>query len=180
MQLDSSILSEFKKITGKDISSYFSNAVSFFNGDYITIVDYYSGNTSSISSEPFANFKVIQKQNKDILESFKEHSRQFNNLKWWLLIEQIEEIDSRLATLSNINKWSRSSLSIVGYDPSFQLIMLQGRIKHWNRYQVMLPDHLTLMMNGLILQLRTGWKKRIIQMMVVQISRLLSTGVMPV
>lgn len=121
MQLDSSILSEFQRITGKDIASYFSNAVSFFSGDYNTIVDYYSGNISSISSQPFANFKDLQKQNKDILESFKEHSRQFNNLKWWLLIEQIEEVDSRLKTLSKINKWSRSSLTKVGYDPSFQL-----------------------------------------------------------
>jgi hypothetical protein len=121
MQLDSSILSEFKRITGKDISAYFSNAVNFFNGDYNTIVDYYAGNIASISSVPFANFKAIQKQHMDVMEAFKEHSRQFNNIKWWLLIEQIEDIDSRLATLSKINKWCRSSLTKVGYDPSFQL-----------------------------------------------------------
>lgn len=121
MQLDSTILADFKKITGKDISAYFSNAVLFFSGDYNTIVNYYSGNTDSITSSPFANFKELQQQNKDILEAFKEHSRQFNNLKWWLLIEQIEEIDNRLATLRNINKWARSSLTKVAYDPTIQL-----------------------------------------------------------
>lgn len=121
MQLDSTILAEYKKITGKDIISYFNNVTNFFNGDYAEIVNYYSGYTSSISSEPFARFKALQQQHKDIMESFKEHSRQLNNLKWWLLIEQIEEIDTRLATLAKINKWSRSSLTKVAYDPSFQM-----------------------------------------------------------
>src|SRR5206468_6861446 len=98
-----------------------NNAVSFFSGDYNAIVDYYAGNVSSISSEPFANLKVLEKQNKEVFETFKEHSRQFNNVKWWLLIEQIEEIDSRLGTLAKINKWCRSSITKVAYDPSFQL-----------------------------------------------------------
>lgn len=121
MQLDSSILLEFKRITGKDISSYFRNALNFFSGDYNVIVNYYTGTTNSISSKPFANLYNLTVENRDILESFKEHSRQFNNLKWWLLIEQIEEIDSRLATVNNINKWSRSSLTKVAYNPSIQI-----------------------------------------------------------
>jgi hypothetical protein len=119
-QLNSEIIEEFKKITGKDIFLYFNNATVFFSGDYNTIVDYYSGNLDSISSIPFSNFELLDRQNKEIFEIFKEHSRQFNNLKWWLLIEQIEEIDNRLKTLRKINKWARSSLTNVAYDPSIQ------------------------------------------------------------
>jgi hypothetical protein len=121
MQLTSDILQEFKQITGKDISSYFTNTVIFFNSDYHTIVNYYSGAIKTISSTPFANFDTIKQQHKDVMETFKEHARQFNNLKWWLLLEQIEEIDNRLSTLSNINKWARSSISKVSYDPNFQV-----------------------------------------------------------
>lgn len=121
MELDATILDEFKRITGKDISGYFQSAVRFFAGDYNTITNYFSGNSGSISSEPFANFKALQEENGKVFQVFKEHSRQFNNLKWWLLIEQMEEIDNRLATLKNINKWSRSSLTKVAYDPSFQM-----------------------------------------------------------
>jgi hypothetical protein len=51
----------------------------------------------------------------------------FNNLKWFLLIEQIEEIDNRLKTLDNINKWARSSLTKVAYDPSYQLDYILGQ-----------------------------------------------------
>ncbi len=121
MQLDSTILTEFVRITGKDLFGYFRQSAAFFAGDYNTIVNYYSGNTGSISSEPFANFKALQEENGKVFEVFKEHSRQFNNVKWWLLIEQIEEIDNRLKTLANINKWSRSSLTKVAYDPTFQV-----------------------------------------------------------
>ena len=118
MKLDSAILDEFKKITGKDINAYFTSAINFFTNDYNTIVNYYSGQTDSITSTPFTNFDNLILENKNVFETFKNHSKQFNNLKWFLLIEQIEEIDNRLKTLAKINKWSRSSLTKVGYNPS--------------------------------------------------------------
>lgn len=121
MELDSTILADFKKITGKDISKYFRDAVNFFAGDYNAIVDYYTGNSTAISSIPFSNLDILIQENKDILEAFKEHARQFNNLKWWLLLEQVEEIDNRLATVKKINKWARSSVTNVAYNPNIQI-----------------------------------------------------------
>lgn len=121
MTLTAQVLDEFKQITGRDISQYFNDAVQFFSSDYPTIVKYYSGNISTITSIPFKNFESMEKRNKDVFEVFQNHSRQFNNSKWWLLLEQIEEIDNRLKTLRNINKWARSSVTKVAYDPSFQL-----------------------------------------------------------
>ena len=115
------IFEEFQTITGYDLQSYFQNALQFFNTDYVTIVNFYSGYTSSISSQPFQNLQNLQQQNDQVFAIWKDCSSQFNNLKWFLLLEQIEEIDSRLATTENINKWARSSLSNVSYDPSFTL-----------------------------------------------------------
>jgi hypothetical protein len=71
-----------------------------------------------ITSAPFTAFESLKKDCGDLFEAFQAHSRQFNNAKWWLLLEQLENIDSRLKTLNNINKWSRSSLTKVAYDPS--------------------------------------------------------------
>lgn len=121
MNLTSDILDEYKRITGRDISSYFDNVVQFFNSDYLTIVNYYTGKTSTITSIPFKNFDTVEKQNQDVFETWHKHSKQFTNSKWWLLIEQIEEIDNRLKTLRNINKWARSSITKVAYNPTFQL-----------------------------------------------------------
>lgn len=121
MKLNSGVLDEYKQITGRDITMYFNNAVEFFNGDYQSIVSYYSGRSSSISSVPFKNFEFLEGQNRDVFETWHKHSHRFNNTKWWLVIEQIEEIDNRLKTLRKINKWARSSLTKVAYNPSFQL-----------------------------------------------------------
>lgn len=121
MTLTSEILSEYKQITGRDISQYFQNAVKFFSGDYLTIVKYYSGKSESINSIPFKNFDTLEKQNLDVFETWSKHSKQFANAKWWILIEQIEEIDNRLKTLRKINKWARSGLTKVAYSPSFQI-----------------------------------------------------------
>jgi len=100
--------------------SFFSNALDFLNGDYQTIVAYYSGTITSITSEPFTNFALLKQQRNAAFENFNSHKNKLNNLKWFLLLEKMEDIDSRLNTLDNINKWSRSSISKVGYDPSFQ------------------------------------------------------------
>lgn len=121
MTLKPEVLDDFKRITGRDVAKYLSNAIIFLSGDYNTIVKYYSGNIPVISSAPFKNFEQIEKGNRDIFEAFHFHAKQFNNSKWWLLLEQIEEIDNRLKTLRNINKWARSSATKVAYEPSFQL-----------------------------------------------------------
>lgn len=121
MELTPAILEDFKKITGKDISRYFTTALTFFSTDYNDITNYFSGITDSITSKPFQNFEALEQANKEVFETFKLHSKQFTNLKWFLLIEQIEEIDNRLKTLRKINKWSRSSLTKVAYDPSFSV-----------------------------------------------------------
>lgn len=118
MELTREILAEFKQLTGKEIESFLSRALNFFNTDYNMIVQYYSGRLQSINSLPFANFENLVNETKVFFEIFRSNAGRMNNLKWWLLLEQIEEIDSRLKTLRKINKWSRSSIATVGYQSS--------------------------------------------------------------
>lgn len=117
MELTVDILREFKQVTSKDIEMFFRKSVSFFSIEYNAIVSYYSGRTTSITSKPFEVFEKLKKECKELFETYHLHSKRFNNVKWWLVLEELENIDSRLSTLSNINRWSRSSLTKVGYDP---------------------------------------------------------------
>lgn len=119
MEINYNILVEYEGITSFNMAAYFQFALEFINSDYQTIVSYYSGIIDKISSDPFNNLKIIKQQRDAAFESFNSHKQKLTNLKWFLLIEKIEDIDSRLHTLDNINKWSRSSLTNVGYDPSF-------------------------------------------------------------
>lgn len=117
MQITNDTLVEFKAITSKDIQAFFRKCIGFFTREYNIIVSYYNGTTSAIDSEVFKVFDDLSKECASVLETFQLHNRQLNNIKWWLVLESVEEIDSRLHTLAKINKWSRSSLTNVGYDP---------------------------------------------------------------
>src|ERR1700744_3662760 len=121
MEITYDILLEFQNITSYDISSFFQSALTFLNGDYNQIVSYYSGKITTISSDPFNNFTLLKQQRDRTFEIINSNKQKLTNLKWFLLVEKVEDIDSRLNTLDNINKWSRSSITNVAYDPSFQL-----------------------------------------------------------
>lgn len=119
MEITFDILLEYQNMTSFDMAGFFQSALSFFNADYQSIVSYYAGELDSISSTPFNNFKLLKQGRDAAFSSVNDHRQKLNNLKWFLLLENLEDIDSRLRTLDNINKWSRSSLTKVGYDPSF-------------------------------------------------------------
>lgn len=121
MQLTGEILDEFKQITSKDIKSFFQRALAFLNDGYNTITAYYSGKSNTISSEPFAIFNSLKSDRNIMFVAFQDHAKQLDNVKWWLVLEQLESIDSRLNTLDNINRWARSSATNVGYDPAINV-----------------------------------------------------------
>lgn len=115
------IFDDFYKFTKKDISLYFARVLDFMQTDYQTIVQYYQGKTQKINSLPFTNFTNVQKETQEVFQLFQKFNKQMNNVKWWDLITQIEEIDNRLNTLANINRWARSSQKTVGYSPNPQV-----------------------------------------------------------
>lgn len=127
--LTTEILKEFKKITSRDIELFFYKALSFFSIEYNDIVAYYRGDLKNISSNSFEVFEKIKKECSELFSSFQNHKKQFNNAKWWLLLEQLEAIDSQLQSLNNINRWSKSSLTKVGYssDLSVQYTLKQNQ-----------------------------------------------------
>lgn len=121
MDLTKDILDEFKKITGTDVGLFFSNAIAFFTVDYNRIVAYYSGSRVVVDKGVFDNFDNLRKDCSNIFAIFHSLNKSLNNLKWWTVLEFVEQIDSRLNTLEVINKWSRSSLKNVGYSPFYQV-----------------------------------------------------------
>lgn len=121
MEINAKILDEFKQLTGKDIESFFKKCLVFFQSDYYQIVQYFSGRISTITSQPFTNLDLLEKEKRTLFESFHNHSKRMKNSKWWDLLEQLEDIDNRLSTLRNINRWARSSATNVAYSPNIQL-----------------------------------------------------------
>ena len=121
MIVDENILVAFDEITGVDIITFFNDCLSFFQTGYVNITQYYSGNIPTISSDDYNTFTNLQLNLYDVFGAYHSHSSQMKDSRWWDLLDQIEQIDSRFATLRNINKWARSSATNVAYSPNVQL-----------------------------------------------------------
>jgi hypothetical protein len=120
MELTIDILREFKGITNVDVESFFLKCVNFFNGGYNRIVSFYKGDLKGIDKGPFEEFDKLERECEDILATFQQMSERLANLKWYMVLEQLEEVQLRLLTLKSINRWSRSSLTKFGYDQAIQ------------------------------------------------------------
>lgn len=116
-----SILDDFKKICKYNLSNYLNGILNFMQTDYIAIQSYYTGKANTVSTSSFKNLDNWLQQTATVLSLFDQFRRQMNNLKWWDLLEKIEDIDNRLNTLENINRWARASTSNVGYNPTIQI-----------------------------------------------------------
>lgn len=116
------VLAEFKSITNVDAQAYLATAADFLSTSYNRIVSYYGGHSSQASQSDFTAFKDLQDQTESMLATYRLQGRALSNLKYWLLLEHIEDIDSRLSSLAKINKWSKSSLTDFGYDPAMQAV----------------------------------------------------------
>lgn len=121
MELNQDIFEEFKALSKKDIQSFFVKALIFFTGPYTELSNYYSGKSTAISSEPYKQLEELEKEVQELFQIFHSLGEQLNSYKWWLLLEEIEEIDNRLKTTRNINKWSRSTATSVNYSPQQEI-----------------------------------------------------------
>lgn len=120
--LNRDILAEFKKITSLNAELYFSRATDFLSSSYNRITAYFSGKQSKVSQGDFNALTDLEAQTENFLSTIRLQKQKLKNLKWWLLIEHVESIDSRLNSLRKANKWSKSSLTDFGYHPSLQAV----------------------------------------------------------
>lgn len=120
LDIDTAVLEEFQQITSTDVQTYLTTALNFLQSSYNRIVAFYSGQQTTVSQADFTAFTQLQEDTENMLAVFRLQGQSLKNLKFWLLLDHVEDIDSRLSSLAKINKWSKSSLTFVGYDPAQQ------------------------------------------------------------
>jgi hypothetical protein len=121
MELTKDIINEFDSIANAQLLQLLTESIVFFNSDYNRIVAYYSGERSTIDRNIFNNLSSLRNQVDVVLAKFQQMNSYFSNLKWWVVLDTVEQIDSRLKTLDKINKWSRSSYKSVSYSSDQQI-----------------------------------------------------------
>lgn len=117
-QLDSDIITEFEVITRYPLSIFLSNLKSFIDKDYSNIISYYSGSINSLNNSSFNNLDSLKEELSNIFAIFSLNKNILSNYKWWLLINQLEKIDSTLMLIDNTSKWLRSTISKGNFNPN--------------------------------------------------------------
>lgn len=121
MSLDKNTLDNFKQITGFDVSVYYNDFVNFMQSDYNYFIDFFNGKTNIIQSQSFKNLIDLLKQKDKIFTLFTHSKNRLNNLKWYDLMLQLEDIDSTLLTVNNISKWLRSPKTNTSYNTNIEI-----------------------------------------------------------
>lgn len=117
-QLNKEILLEFESIVKYPIIDYFTRIDSFFRKDQQSIISYYSGNIASLDSIAFNNLKSLIDETQNLFSVFSLNKNILNNYKWWVLIAQIEQVDTALLLIDNSSKWLRSTISKGNFNPN--------------------------------------------------------------
>lgn len=100
-------LDKFKQITGYDIRSFFQSYVDFVNNYYDSIINYYQG--GSMNGDAFQALSDLNKQISIIEPLFKLHETTLDNISMWEILDMFSDIQTKVLTIMNSNKWLRSS-----------------------------------------------------------------------
>lgn len=111
MIIKENTLLDFQRITNFPIENFIKEYISFLEVDYYDIIDYYSSKVSTPNVQSFNKLYSLIKDSFEILEVFTIHSKIFRDISYWNLLEQIENYNSKLQTISNIYLYLRSFLN---------------------------------------------------------------------
>ena len=127
-QIDKDILIEFEELSNYPIRDFFQSFIFFNNNNYSKIIDYFNGDSQIADSQAFNNLKILRLESIKLFEIISQISNRLNNYKWWVLIETVEDIHSKLLSANNASRWLRSAISDVNFDkPETTVILKQNQ-----------------------------------------------------
>lgn len=115
------MISDFTAVTLYDPTTFFSDYISFTDTDYPSIVDYFTGVSKVYPTSSFQNLSSLTKEGQKIESIMQANSSAMSSYEYWIVAEQIDDINNALATANNASRWLRSSITSNKYTPSVQV-----------------------------------------------------------
>lgn len=100
-------VSRFKEITGYDIEVFFNDYIDFVSKYYQSLVDYYKG--GELVAESFNSLNSLIEEANKIEPLFELHQNRFDTIDFWEILDSFTEIQVKLSTCKNMQKWTKSS-----------------------------------------------------------------------
>ena len=110
MNENENIYELFQRITSIDVQSLLLDFASFIQNQYPNITSYYSGTVRTPDADSFFNLDSLIVRFHDLIDLISLNKNSFDNVQDWVLVEQLEQCQTKLSTISNISKYLRSSI----------------------------------------------------------------------
>lgn len=119
--LTTDMISDFAKVTSYNPTTFFSDYVSFTDTDYPAIVDYFNAVSTIYPTSSFQTLNSLTQEGKKIEGIMQANASALGNYEYWIVAEQIDDINKALETANNVSKWLRSSIVSNKYTPAIQV-----------------------------------------------------------
>jgi hypothetical protein len=108
-ELNRDDLLDIEEFSGFPILSLFEEIEVFLRDGISSIISQFRYNSGSIDSKPFKEMEQIQEKITNAISALSSNREAFSFYCTWVVLEQLEETQSRILTYQNYDIWSRSS-----------------------------------------------------------------------
>lgn len=100
---------KFQAITNYDIDSFINDYLYFSNSQFSLIEDYYTGKLNQRPISAFSLLSQLAEEMVYIQNILRQYRYQLNNTIMWEIVEDLDDIYTRIQTAQNAAKWLRTS-----------------------------------------------------------------------
>lgn len=111
---------KFLKITGVDVYQFLSDFTDFITNNVDEIYSFYNGRLSYHPSTSLLILNSLKERVNILIALFHANKKAFQNIAFWDILYQVEEVKEKLKTVSNISKYLRSSIINESYQKGTQ------------------------------------------------------------
>lgn len=115
------IIDNFESILRTPIRGYIANFVQFSKYQFPNIVNYYQGKLSTPDTESFSELETLLHESKELSSLIQLNNYRFNSYGDWELVDQLDEIRTKLETFDNLSRWLRSSITKNDFSPNVEM-----------------------------------------------------------
>jgi len=111
---------KFQELTKYDLSTFVSDVYNFLKTGEPQIVSFFAGKTNDIPSSVLNEHKLLLKQADTVVQQFKANAEKLETAEFWFVLDFIEDLRTKLQTISNMSKYMRSSRVDFTYRQGFE------------------------------------------------------------
>jgi len=119
--IDLDMLEDFQEKTKYDLKAFFESYVNFYNNNSQNILDFYEGETEELDAPSFKILDNLIIEVNRVVNIFQNNSSLLSNYRYWVLLDNVEDVKNNLLHFNNASRWTRSAIVTSSYNVKPQI-----------------------------------------------------------